>query len=93
MLSAKHDNKTTILVLIATAVAPIIGVLLQLAITVPTPLLALMLGWFAGVFIYLATCNLLPASREPQQAGLVAFGDLRGWAFCIYGAFDRRVSP
>ncbi len=81
MLSTKHDSKTTILVLIATAVAPIIGVLLQLAITVPTPLLALMLGWFAGVFIYLAACNLLPASRDPHQARWLPLVTLGGGLF------------
>jgi zinc transporter, ZIP family len=53
MLSTSHTLKTTTVMLCLTALAPIAGVLVQAVFTLPTPLLAFLLSWFAGVFLYL----------------------------------------
>ena len=48
--------------LIADAAAPIAGVLASQFIAVPAATLSLMLAAFAGAFIYIAVCELLPRS-------------------------------
>ena len=44
-------------------VAPMLGVLLGLAIVIPAAMLAPMMGVFAGIFLYIGACELVPRSR------------------------------
>ena len=48
--------------------APVLGVLLGLSIAVPPVMLAPLMGMFAGVFLYIGACELLPRSyaRDPR---------------------------
>jgi zinc transporter ZupT len=64
MLSTRHSMPQVIAVLSATAIAPLIGTTVQSAFVIPTPLLALILGWFSGIFLYLGATCLLPAAHE-----------------------------
>lgn len=48
--------------LIADAAAPIVGVLASQFVAVPASTLSLLLATFAGAFIYIALCELLPRS-------------------------------
>jgi ZIP family zinc transporter len=67
MLGTHHTLKTTMAMLMVTALAPIAGVLAQALFVMPLPLLALLLGCFAGVFLYLGASSLLPAAHEASH--------------------------
>jgi ZIP family zinc transporter len=81
MLSTRHASHTTMMPLGITAVAPLLGVGTQALFTVSTPVLALMLGWFAGVFLYLGASSLLPAAHAASQARHVPVLTLAGATF------------
>ena len=68
MLSTRHSVSQIIAVLSATAIAALIGTTVQSAFVMPTPLLALILGWFSGIFLYLGATCLLPAAHEAGQS-------------------------
>ncbi|MET4895905.1 ZIP family metal transporter [Sphingomonadaceae bacterium jetA1] len=49
--------------LILNGVAPMLGVLLGLAIVIPASMLAPLMALFAGIFLYIGACELVPRSR------------------------------
>ena len=69
-----------VVALAVTALAPIAGVLAQSTVAVPIPLLALTLGWFAGVFLYLGASSLLPAAHESGHSRWLPLATLAGVA-------------
>jgi zinc and cadmium transporter len=85
MLGTQHSTTATTAMLSVTALAPIAGTMTQTAFVVPTPLLALTLGWFAGVFLYLGASSLLPAAHESGHSRWLPLATLAGVAF-IYVA-------
>lgn len=85
MLGTRHSSTATVAVLAATAIAPLFGTLAQSAFSVPKPLLALTLGWFAGVFLYLGASSLLPAAHESGHSRWLPLATLAGAAL-IYVA-------
>jgi zinc transporter ZupT len=85
MLSTHHTLKTTTVMLLLTALAPIAGVLVQAVFTLPTPLLAFLLSWFAGVFLYLGASSLLPAAHAASHSRFLPLLTLLGAGF-IYCA-------
>jgi ZIP family zinc transporter len=62
--------------LAADAAAPLAGILVAGAITVPRFLLAVLLAVFAGFFLYIGASELLPRShaRRPRVSSVVATG-------------------
>ena len=85
MLGTRHSTRATTGALGLTALAPLLGVWLHAYVTLATPQLALLLGWFAGVFVYLGASSLLPAAHDASQSRLLPVATLAGVAF-IYGA-------
>ncbi len=85
MLGTQHSARATTAMLGLTAIAPLFGVWLQAYVTIATPQLALLLGWFAGVFLYLGASSLLPAAHDASHSRLLPLATLAGVAF-IYGA-------
>jgi zinc transporter, ZIP family len=85
MLSTRHSVPQVVAVLSATAIAPLIGTIVQSAFVIPTPLLALILGWFSGVFLYLGASCLLPAAHETSRSRWLPLSTLAGAAL-IYVA-------
>ena len=81
MLGTQHSTTTTTAVLSVTALAPIAGTFTQSAFVIPKPLLALALGWFAGVFLYLGASSLLPAAHESGHSRWLPLSTLAGAAF------------
>jgi zinc and cadmium transporter len=81
MLSTNHSPKATTTMLSVSSLAPIGGVMTQSAFSVPLPLLALSLGWFAGVFLYLGASSLLPAAHESSHSRWLPVATLAGVAF------------
>ena len=60
--------------LVANGIAPLIGVLLGLAIRVPQRELAPLMAVFAGIFLYIGACELIPRSHavDPRNRTTVA---------------------
>ena len=85
MLGTQHSTRATTAMLIVTAIAPIFGVWLQAYVALATPQLALLLGWFAGVFLYLGAGSLLPAAHDASRSRFLPFATLAGVVF-IYSA-------
>lgn len=56
------------LLLVADALAPVVGAAITLAFTIPTGLLGLYLGFFAGFLLYLATSDILPEAHSPHPS-------------------------
>ena len=90
MLGTRHSTRATAGMLGLTALAPLLGVWLHAYVTLATPHLALLLGWFAGVFVYLGASSLLPAAHDASLSRLLPAATLAGVAF-IYGA--RLLDP
>ncbi len=85
MLGTRHSPRATTAMLGLTALAPLSGVWLQAYVTLATPQLALLLGWFAGVLLYLGASSLLPAAHDASHSRLLPLATLAGVVF-IYGA-------
>lgn len=81
MLGTQHSTTVAIRMLFLTAIAPLVGTLLQAVITLPPSILALALGWFAGVFLYLGASSLLPAAHESGHSRWLPLATLAGVAF------------
>jgi ZIP family zinc transporter len=81
MLGTQHSVKATTAMLAVTAFAPVAGVIAQSAFVVSPPLLALALGWFAGVFLYLGASSLLPAAHESGHSRWLPLLTVAGAAF------------
>ncbi len=60
--------------LAANAIAPLAGVVFAYFVRVPAPVLALLLAVFAGIFLYIGTCELLPRSigTNPRPRAMLA---------------------
>ena len=85
MLGTQHSTRATTAMLSVTAIAPIFGVWLQGYVALATPQLALLLGWFAGVFLYLGAGSLLPAAHDASHSRWLPLATLAGVVF-IYAA-------
>jgi ZIP family zinc transporter len=81
MLGTRHGITATTAMLMVTALAPIAGAMVQSAFFVPEAVLALTLGWFAGVFLYLGASSLLPAAHEAGHSRWLPLVTLSGVAF------------
>ncbi|MFI0357453.1 ZIP family metal transporter [Actinomadura sp. 9N407] len=72
----RADRRPAVLLLIADSLAPIVGALTTLLVTVPEAVLGPYLGFFAGVLLYLAAAEILPEahSRHPRTLTLCSTG-------------------
>ena len=64
--------------LVLTSLAPLVGLALQTVVPLPLSLLALLLGWFSGVFLYLGAAALIPAAHAASQSRWVPVATLSG---------------
>jgi zinc transporter ZupT len=60
------------------AVAPVLGVLLGLVLTIPEQALGAMLAVFAGFFLYVGAAELLPEAHRSDRSRWVVIGTLGG---------------
>lgn len=65
-------------ILVLTAVAPLVGLAAQTLIPLPLSALALVLGWFAGVFLYLGAAALIPAAHAENHSRWLPVATLSG---------------
>jgi ZIP family zinc transporter len=70
--------------LIPTAVAPLVGLALQAIVPLPPYLLALALGWFAGVFLYLGAAALIPAAHAHSASRWLPAATMSGVALVYF---------
>ncbi len=72
MLRHKNTKAKTLLLLSIDALAPVLGALIFMNLSVPGYILGLMLAFFAGFFLYLSTSDLLPeAQRETDTTKII----------------------
>lgn len=73
VLGSRGAVRASVAWLVADAAAPVAGVLATRALHVPRPVLADMLGFFAGTFLFVGAAHLLPeAAREGRKGPLTA---------------------
>jgi ZIP family zinc transporter len=60
------------------AIAPVLGVLLGLVVTVPDDVLGVMLAVFAGFFLYVGAAELLPEAHRSNRSRWLVVGTLAG---------------
>ena len=80
LLGTGRSARTANLMLIPTAAAPLAGLGIQMLIPLPVELLALALGWFAGVFLYLGAAALIPAAHAQSDSRWLPVATLSGVA-------------
>jgi ZIP family zinc transporter len=68
MLGTEHNVRETTWMLVITAVAPVLGAVAQSVVVLPASILALLLAWFAGMFLYLGASRLLPEARRASDS-------------------------
>jgi ZIP family zinc transporter len=78
------------------AVAPVLGVLLGLALPIPDQVLGGMLAIFAGFFLYIGAAELLPEAHRSDRSRWIVVATLFGvaaiYAFSIFaGAVGGHV--
>jgi ZIP family zinc transporter len=64
--------------LVLVALAPLLGLALQALVALPTHMLAFVLGWFSGVFLYLGSAVLIPAAHAANHSRWVPVATLSG---------------
>jgi len=69
--------------LVVDALAPVVGALTSMALTIPTQGLALVLAVFSGFFLYVGGSDLLPESHHAHPRLLTTFATVAG-AVCLY---------
>jgi len=79
MLKNNHKIKHATLFLILDAIAPIIGILITSAFTIKPAVLALILAFFVGEFLYIGAANLLPETHK-HHSKWITFSMLFGAA-------------
>jgi ZIP family zinc transporter len=81
LVSTGRSGRIVHTMLAATALAPLVGLGLQALVPLPFPMLALVLGWFSGVFLYLGAAALIPAAHAASRSRWVPAATLSGVAF------------
>lgn len=85
MEGTHQSHRATYGMLLFAALAPLAGVLAEPFLSISANVRVLLLGWFAGVFLYLGATSLLPAAHEAEHSrGLPVFAI--GGAALIYVA-------
>ncbi len=85
-----HARRRAIMLLLCDAVAPIAGAALTLTMTIPSGMLGLYLGFFAGFLLYLATSDILPEahSHHSTRATLAFTVAGAGFMWLVIGALS-----
>lgn len=81
LVSTGRSARVTRTILVLTALAPLLGLAIQVLVPLPLSLLALVLGWFAGVFLYLGSATLIPAAHAASDSRWLPVATLAGVGF------------
>ncbi|MFC5909535.1 ZIP family metal transporter [Streptacidiphilus monticola] len=63
-----NDRRRALLLLGLDAIAPVVGALITVLVTIPEHVVGLYLGFFAGFLMYLATSDILPEAHSPHPS-------------------------
>jgi ZIP family zinc transporter len=80
LISTGRSARLAKLALIPTAAAPLAGLAIQTLVPLPLHLLALALGWFSGVFLYLGAAALIPAAHAQSGSRWLPAATMSGVA-------------
>jgi zinc transporter ZupT len=80
LVSTGRGTRAVRRILALTAVAPLVGLAVQVLVPLPLSLLALLLGWFSGVFLYLGAAALIPAAHAASRSRWLPLSTLMGVA-------------
>jgi ZIP family zinc transporter len=80
LLSTGRSPRVANAILALIALAPLAGLALQVLLPLPLYMLAFVLGWFAGVFLYLGAAALIPAAHELTDSRWLPAATLSGVA-------------
>jgi ZIP family zinc transporter len=83
MVSTGRSTRLANRMLVLTALAPLVGLAVQTVVPLPLSLLALLLGWFSGVFLYLGAAALIPAAHAASESPWLPVATLSG-AILVY---------
>jgi ZIP family zinc transporter len=74
MLNSGNSLKNSIRMLLLDAIAPVLGAVVALFITIQQYYMVLLLSFFAGGFLYLGASDLLPQANEknPQTFTVIS---------------------
>lgn len=64
--------------LVLNGVAPMLGVIIGMAISIPSTMLAPLMALFAGIFLYIGACELVPRSQSLDPRLRTGMGTLAG---------------
>jgi zinc transporter ZupT len=78
LMSTGRDARSANVALAIVALAPLAGLAIQAILPLPPSMLALVLGWFAGVFLYLGAAALIPAAHAASHSRLLPVATLSG---------------
>jgi ZIP family zinc transporter len=86
LMSTGRSPRVANAVLVVTSLAPLAGLALQSFVPLPLYMLAFVLGWFAGVFLYLGAAALIPAAHATSHSRWLPAATLCGVAlvFVVY---------
>jgi zinc transporter ZupT len=86
LMSTGRDARSAHVALAVVALAPLAGLAIQALIPLPIYMLAFVLGWFAGVFLYLGAAALIPAAHAASHSRWLPFATLSGvmLVYCVY---------
>ena len=70
MLRHRHSTRRAVAMLAVDALAPLAGVLLTLALTIPPFQLMVYLGFFAGFLLYIGVSDILPEAHSRAGPGV-----------------------
>ncbi|MEI6849981.1 MAG: ZIP family metal transporter, partial [archaeon] len=73
MLKNKHNSKRAMIFLVMDALAPVLGILLTTLINIDQKILAFILAFFIGEFIYIGAANLLPETHKHKSWFITLF--------------------
>ena len=77
-MSTGRDARGANTALAVVALAPLAGLAIQALIPLPTSMLAFVLAWFAGVFLYLGASALIPAAHAASHSRWLPLATLGG---------------
>jgi len=81
MRRAGHTKRNARIALAFDALAPVLGVLVAQTLSPSQPALAIYLGGFAGLLLYLATADILPEAHAHHPSRLTLLATVGGVAF------------
>lgn len=81
LLANEATRATALRWLVVDALAPVLGAVFAIFLTIEGPLLGAILGLFVGFFLYVGAAELLPEAHRKERGGIVVVATVAGAAF------------